>query len=162
MTEEVTQNVTLQCSHSPAPGVYWDVTVSFVGNENTYQVWSQADEEPTEVLLKEAAGPLTWRRMVADIRELSEIGLGGDLLSDIQVDGVTEWEASLLKMAWCKYDGPADGQLELLLGLPDETISLLAEVLGDLADPDALAALNDVIEGDTSIEALLQRAGGEH
>ena len=57
----------------------WNVTVSFVGNAKMYRVWSRSDEDQNRVLLKQAAGPLTWRRMVADINELDEIGLGGDL-----------------------------------------------------------------------------------
>ena len=117
------ENVTMECGHSPAPGMDWNVTVSFVGNAKMYRVWSRSDEDQNRVLLKQAAGPLTWRRMVADIKELDEIGLGGDLLSDIQVSGLTGWQSSLLKMAWCKFEGPAERQLEFLLDLPDETIA---------------------------------------
>ena len=146
------ENVTMECGHSPAPGMDWNVTVSFVGNAKMYRVWSRSDEDQNRVLLKQAAGPLTWRRMVADINELDEIGLGGDLLSDIQVSGLTGWQSSLLKMAWCKFEGPAERQLEFLLDLPDETIALLEEKLGDLTDPDVLAALDEVIEAKEELQ----------
>lgn len=146
------ENVTMECGHSPAPGMDWNVTVSFVGNAKMYRVWSRSDEDQNRVLQKQAAGPLTWRRMVADIKELDEIGLGGDLLSDIQVSGLTGWQSSLLKMAWCKFEGPAERQLEFLLDLPDETIALLEEKLGDLADPDVLAALDEVIEAKEELQ----------
>lgn len=150
-------NVTMDCGHSPAPGVDWNVTVSFVGNAKMYRVWSRSNEDRARVLLKRAAGPLTWRRMVADIKELDEIGLGGDLLSDIQVDGLTDWQASLLKMGWCKFEGPANSQLEFLLELPDETISLLEETLGDLTDPDVLAALAEVIESQEELQISMKQ-----
>jgi len=90
--------------------------------------------------------------MVADIKELNEIGLGGDLLSDIQVSGLTDWQASLLKLAWCKFEGPAERQLEFLLDLTDETIALLEKKLGDLTDPDVLAALDKVIEAKEELQ----------
>lgn len=134
------------------PGMDWNVTVSFVGNAKMYRVWSRSDEDPSRVLLKQAAEPLTWRRMVADIKEIDEIGLGGDLLSDIQVSGLTGWQSSLLKMAWCKFEGPAERQLKFLLDLPDETIALLEEKLGDLTDPDVLAALDEVIEAKEELQ----------
>ncbi|WP_413890988.1 hypothetical protein [Candidatus Skiveiella danica] len=146
------ENVTMECGHSPAPGMDWNVTVSFVGNAKMYRVWSRSDEDQNRVLLKQAAGPLTWRRMVADIKELDEIGLGGDLLSDIQVSGLTGWQSSLLKMAWCKFEGPAERQLEFLLDLPDETIALFEEKLGDLTDPVVLAALDEVIEAKEELQ----------
>ncbi len=146
------ENVIMECGHSPAPGIDWNVTVSFVGNAKMYRVWSRSDENQSRVLLKHAAGPLTWRRMVADIKELDEIGLGGDLLSDIQVSGLTGWQSSLLKMAWCKFEGPAERQLEFLLDLPDETIALLEEKLGDLTDPDVLATLDEVIEAKEELQ----------
>ena len=147
----------MECGHSPAPGMDWNVTVSFVGNAKMYRVWSRSDEDQNRVLLKQAAGPLTWRRMVADSKELDEIGLEGDLLSDIQVSGLTGWQSSLLKMARCKFEGPAERQLEFLLDLPDETIALLEEKLGDLADPDVLAALDEVIEAKEELRISMKQ-----
>lgn len=68
-------HVTLSCSLSPTPGIDWSVTVAFVGNAKTYRVWSQTDQDPRRVLLKHSCGPLDWRRMIADIRELDDVGL---------------------------------------------------------------------------------------
>ena len=134
-------HVTLSCWFSPAPGLDWSVTLAFIGNAKAYRVWSQTDEDPRRVLLKHSPGPLDWRRIAADIRELEDIGLGGDLLSEIEIEGAPEWQAALLKMAWCKFDGPADEQLEFLLGLPDDEIARLADRFGgDLASPRALKA----------------------
>lgn len=71
--------------------------------------------------------------------------LAGDLLSEIEVEGVQEWQAALLKMAWCKFEGPADEQLKFLLGLPDGTIASLAHrVGGDLANRQALKAVDRI------------------
>lgn len=151
-------HVILSCGFSPAPGVDWSVTVAFIGNAKTYRVWSQTDQDPRRVLLKHSRGPLDWRRIVADIRELDDVGLGGDLLSEIEVEGAPGWQAALLKMAWCKFEGPADEQLEFLLGLPDETIArLAARVGGDLASPEALDAVATVSK---CVQAADARANG--
>lgn len=140
-------NVSMECSYSPAPGLDWNVSVAFVGNSKMYRVWSRANGDKSRVLLKQAQGPLTWRQMIVDIWELEEIGLIGDLLSEIEIRGLLGWQASLLKMAWCKFEGPAESQLELLLGLPEKTIALLEERLGELTRPDVMAALGEVNEG---------------
>lgn len=140
-------HVRLSCGHSPAPGLDWDVTVEFIGNAEAYRVWSQTDEEPRRVLLKHSSGPLDWRRMIADIRELDDIWLGGDLLSEIEVEGACDWQAALLKMAWCKFEAPADEQLAFLLRLPDDTIARLADRIGDLASPEALEIVARIGKG---------------
>ena len=44
--------------------------------------------------------------MVADIKELDEIGLGGNFLGDVRVSGLTDWQAALLKLARHKFEGP--------------------------------------------------------
>lgn len=139
-------NVSMECGHSPAPGVDWNVIVSFVGNAKMYRVWSRSNEDKSRVLLKQAPGPLTWRQMVADIRELGDVGLAGDFLSDIQILGLAGWQASLLKMAWCKFEGPAERQLAFLIVLSDENIALLEERLGELTSPAVLAAIDEVNE----------------
>lgn len=139
-------NVCMECDHSPVPGVDWSVTVSFVGNAKAYRIWSRSTYSKRRVLLKQAPGPLTWRQMVADIRELGDVGLAGDFLSEIQIRGLVGWQASLLKMTWCKFEGPAERQLVFLLDLPDKSIALLEERLGDLTSPAVLAALDEVNE----------------
>jgi len=84
--------------------------------------------------------------MVSDIRELGDVGLAGDFLSDIQILGLAGWQASLLKMAWCKFEGPAERQLAFLIVLSDENIALLEERLGELTSPAVLAAIDEVNE----------------
>lgn len=153
-------NVTMNCGFSPAPGLDWSVTVAFIGNSRSYRVWSQTDQDPRRVLLKQSPGPLGWRRMIADIRELDDVGLGGDLLSEIEVEGLPKWQASLLKMAWCKFEGPADEELTFLLGLPDDTIARLADRFGgDLASPEALQALKSVVQRGERTQGIEPDAG---
>lgn len=128
------------------PGMDWNITISFLGNDKTYRVWSRSNEDPHRILLKRANGPLSWRQMVTDIDLLDEIGLSGDLLNDIEISGLNSWQASLLKMAWCKFDGPAESQLKFLMGLPDKTISMLESTLGNFIEPEFLEALDTLIE----------------
>ena len=140
-------SVELSCEYSGCPGYWWRSQVWFIGNGKSYRVWTQSDEDRRRILLKHAHESLGWRRMVADIQALDDVSLGGELLEHIEVSGnVSAWQASLLKMAWIKFDSPAGAQLEFLLTLHDDTIAMLVEAFGGLPDQQALMALRDVID----------------
>jgi hypothetical protein len=125
----------------------WMYTLWFIGNAKEYRLWRQSDEDPRRVLIQRAPGPLTWRRIAADLRTVEDIGLAGDLLSDIGITGVEPWQADVLKLAWCVDQGPADSQLEFLLDLPDQAIELLHRRSGNLTDDPVLSALTTLADG---------------
>lgn len=140
------KTVRLSCEYWGAPGAGWSAITSFEATPRGYSVSFQTDEDPQPVVVRTVEGSMTWRSMVRDLLELEEVGLGGNLFDCIEVSGASALEADLLRMAWCKFDGPAERQLKLLLPLGDDAVVQLYETLGGLAHEDALLALGIIEE----------------
>lgn len=115
-----------------------------MGASDGYRLYTPNDEGTDLVLIRRARTPLTWRAIVADIREDKDLGLSGNRLKNIQVEGVDGFEKALLKMAWCSLDGPADAQLTFLMQLDDSTLEFLHASIGDFCRPDTLESIGDV------------------
>jgi hypothetical protein len=140
----ISGEVTMFCSYSGAPGLAWETGLSFVPTALGYSIChrsSSEDDNSQSHAVTPREDALTWRRIVTDLQDVQGIGLGGDLLSYIQVAGVVAWQAELLKMAWCVFDGPADEQLKFLMTLSDEDIEKLWKIESTLTKPEALNAL---------------------
>ncbi len=129
----MTTSVVLSCKFPAGRGQFRTHNLWFIGNDQGYKIWSHI-EGPYRFLLKQTCQPFAWRPIVADLQELSRVGLGGAPLTNIEVQGVDGSVAALLKMAWCKSDSPAGVQLRLLLLFDDNTIAALAKGLGDFSD----------------------------
>ena len=90
--------------------------------------------------------PLTWRAALADVLELEETWLRGDLRAALEVSGVSGWQADVLRLAVCRIEDSPPLEAELLVQLSDEAIERVAERWGSLIAEPALAVLRGLVE----------------
>lgn len=81
---------------------------------------------------------LTWRTALVDLLEVEETWLWGDFLSDVEVSGVSGWQADMLRLAACRLEGSPSREVRLLMKLSDRAIERFAERWGSLVTEPAL------------------------
>lgn len=81
--------------------------------------------------------PLTWRVAAEVLADMSENGLEGDWIKNIQVTGASGWQAEILKMSAITMVNPYYNQLQILMELDEAEIESMFGQFGTLLSAEA-------------------------
>ena len=159
-------SIHLCCQHASGPGLDWSAAVSFKQIRGSFSVWISDDEPPfTMRRVANCPGALSWREAAVWLRGCNR-GLGGDLFPEIDVEGVHEHQAEMLRIAWVTNENPLAAEHDMLLRMLDSDIHYLWKAHRSLTTAPARALLREwlsfVAEGEPHqphIDAVARRLG---
>lgn len=138
--------IVLNLAHSPAPGVQWEYEVRFEATATGHHVLAKHPDSGRLRTVRRSRKALTWRAALADVVELEETWLRGDLRAALEVSGISGWQADVLRLAVCRIEDSPPLEAELLVQLSDEAIERVAERWGSLIAEPALAVVRSLVE----------------
>ena len=138
--------ISLSCNYSCGPAG-WSAGVKFISLSQGYEVWVTEEEDETR-WRKEGYfnNELTWRSATQSLRHLNNVGLGGDLYSDIDVEGAASYMADMLAMSWIKLDNPAEEIINFLSQRSDEDLEYLYGAHSSLKSEEAILFIGELQE----------------
>jgi hypothetical protein len=138
--------ISLSCNYSCGPAG-WSAGVRFIPLSQGYEVWVTDKDDETK-WRKESYfnNELTWRSAAESLHNLNNVGLGGDLFSDIDVEGATSYMADMLAMCWVKLDNPAEEIINFLLERSDEDLEYLYGAHSSLISEEAILFIGELQE----------------
>ena len=142
----MTNSILLHLELSPGPGVTWDYEVRFESTSTGHSVFARNPYTRRMRTVRRSRKPLTWRTALADIEACDETWVGTDQPETVDVYGLDQWQADILRLAACKIDPLPSPEARLLAMLSDEAIEHAATRLGRLLEHPALQIIQELIE----------------
>lgn len=153
MKNHETKLVRISCEASPGPGLAWLIIVEFRALSRGFSVWSYANnimtDRPKWIRVGSYKDDLNWRAAYRALLKHEDLRVFGDFWADVSVDGVPDWAANVMRLAFVvddegAYDYRAMG--DLLVGFTDAEIQSVCsccnhEVLNTIASGATLSGM---------------------
>jgi len=126
--------------------VTWDYEVRIEATSTGHSVIARNPYTRRMRTVRRSRKPLTWRTALADIEACDETWVGTDQPKTVDVDGLDQWQADILRLAACKIDPLPSPEARLLAMLSDEAIERAANRWGRLVQHPARQIVQELIE----------------
>jgi hypothetical protein len=156
--DALTGDIVMSLAHSPAPGAHWECEIRMEPTATGHIVRASNPETGRMKVVHRSRKPLTWRAALDDLQALEEARFAIEEAQLVEVSGVCEWQADMLRLAACRIDVARSAESVLLAQLSDAAIENLARIWGRLVSAKAREGVRelDEIHSETGALAVIE------
>jgi hypothetical protein len=160
MVDALTGDIVMSLAYSPAPGAQWECEIRMEPMATGHIVRASNSETGRIKVVRRSRRPLSWRAALDDLQALEEARFAVEVEEAhlVEVSGLCEWQADMLRLAACRIDVARTAESVLLSQLSDAAIENLARRWGRLVSAKAREVVRelDEIHSETGALAVIE------